>query len=383
MPIPTITPENPTTLKLLKSQVHLNKYTKDTGEHSYEVTCLLLPNTIILDDGDGFYFEAKDMAITPEFTFPLTEKQFHDLQTQIATGQQPEIIITPSMLNDDGMIFVNCGGSESPIESFETTPVSLSADIESARQDWLESLPEEAPVYYGMFANQQTQRQILDNIGELCAGCDIAKRPLAHTIKDMHITYGFKKDLPGNFVSAYFEPYSEISPESLRFCVVGYANDEVNEGLLVEPVEANKCPGYNGARKMHITTQLAEGAKAVDTAKLTFREIPKELQFHIDLEPGYFTKDGRVVIADNAYGKGSCKNLGDNEDFYLAAYQYRKNKAISTPSSKTNQAFPSHGQRAFPGRKKEDPQTVDTQLEHGERQSASLTTSISRNGKRL
>lgn len=92
----------------------------------------------------------------------------------------------------------------------------------------------------------------------------IEDRPaLLEPVQHQHVTFGFRTEPPADI------PWGEET----KVKVVGYGNDGMNEGLLVE-LSPSQTVVYSGAPVPHITVGL-NGGKAKDTWKLDFTEFGK------------------------------------------------------------------------------------------------------------
>lgn len=118
-------------------------------------------------------------------------------------------------------------------------------------------------MYQGYFLDQESVERLRDKEEELTK--KLEKNILEKNVTHPHITFKFSPNdeqvLPNDIVGKDF-----------NLKVTGYGNDGKNSGFEVELLEEIK-KYYDGAKKVHITTTLAEGAKAVDTCNLEFESI--------------------------------------------------------------------------------------------------------------
>lgn len=110
-------------------------------------------------------------------------------------------------------------------------------------------------VYYGVFFNRD---KFFEEINQ-----HINREPLENEIRKPHITFGFNQEPEPEF--GHGKPMRNIQ-------IIGYANDGVNEGVLVR-IPENKRKYYHGAETMHITLSTSRNGKPVDTAKLDFKPV--------------------------------------------------------------------------------------------------------------
>ena len=112
--------------------------------------------------------------------------------------------------------------------------------------------------------------------------------PLAREVKNFHCTFKYKPD--------HDELFDDIVGNEVEVMVVGYGCNGNNSGfqlLLPEWVQSNyinydvKYPSF--LVTPHITTSLADNARAVDTKHLHFR--PFVVPFFIKGRLGYFVQD--------------------------------------------------------------------------------------------
>ena len=103
----------------------------------------------------------------------------------------------------------------------------------------------------------------------------IEKEKLEKKVKNLHCTFKFhpKDD----------EIFDELVGKEIEIALVGYGCDGNNSGFQVELPEYIKDYYINyeednpeSLKVPHITTSLAEGAKAVDTKNLDFEPLPKK-----------------------------------------------------------------------------------------------------------
>ena len=132
----------------------------------------------------------------------------------------------------------------------------------------------EKVIYQGFFVDPESENELEKIEGD---------RKLQQDVPDKHITFRFmpkEKDL--------LPP--QILGQEYKLRIMGYGNDGKNSGFSVELPEGLR-EFYKGAEQVHITTSLAEGAKAVDTGKLEFKKL--ETPIAITGKMGYFI-DGKV-----------------------------------------------------------------------------------------
>lgn len=111
--------------------------------------------------------------------------------------------------------------------------------------------------YIGFFVSQQ---EVLR-----CALLINGEKRLSRVIEHPHITLAY---MPVDANESLFGQIAEIT-------LVGYANDGMNEGFLVEVSSA--CSELDSMLKAvsvpHITVSVSEDSKAVETADLNFEPI--------------------------------------------------------------------------------------------------------------
>lgn len=88
---------------------------------------------------------------------------------------------------------------------------------------------------------------------------------LAKVIEHPHVTFAYRPDCVD----------TALFGEPIALTVVGYGNDGINEGLLVEVQTKNAVlqAMADDIAVPHITLSISEDGKAVNTAKLTFSPI--------------------------------------------------------------------------------------------------------------
>lgn len=117
------------------------------------------------------------------------------------------------------------------------------------------------------------------------------KNKLDNAVKNQHITIKYK---PDEDMQKIIEKHLG---EDVSFVTTGYGNDDNNEGYTVALKDASPeiMELFDKIPVPHITTGLANGAKAVDTGKLYFRKYGnRSLVFILHGKVGYF--DGNEVI---------------------------------------------------------------------------------------
>lgn len=122
---------------------------------------------------------------------------------------------------------------------------------------------------------------------------------LSHKIRDPHVTVSYRPEANKVFLDAL--------GSKAKIHAVGYGNNGVNEGLLVEvtaenptiqkTLEERVAPDHRTGElnkvPMHITLSIAEGAEAVNTKYLDFMPLDNP----IDLTASFmlFGKDGNLI----------------------------------------------------------------------------------------
>lgn len=109
---------------------------------------------------------------------------------------------------------------------------------------------------------------------------------LAHVIGHQHITLIFN---PTDAQASEYISLIETGKTIYSYESIGYGNDGINEGYSV--VIKEEIPYYNTFRP-HITTAVAEGASAIGTGSLKFKNINKKFSgtchlniFYNDMTP--------------------------------------------------------------------------------------------------
>ena len=138
----------------------------------------------------------------------------------------------------------------------------------------------------------------------------LVSKPGATRIRDPHVTVTYLgKGDPSNAdpnVKAS-KVFLDSLGSNVTFRIIGYGNNGQNEGLEVEIIHADDSEiqetlqkrvelDENGEKKpviMHITTALAEGAKAYDTKDLDFK--PLETPVMISGVYKFFRNDGELI----------------------------------------------------------------------------------------
>lgn len=123
----------------------------------------------------------------------------------------------------------------------------------------------------------------------------IGKAKLSNIIENPHVTFTFKPT----------EVMSGLLGTPIRFDVIGYACDGVNQGLQVKASDnmwwdKNHVPlfdEYQTIENPHITISVSEDGKPVDTDKLVFEPIP--IPFEIVGDYGVFTDEGILFECPN------------------------------------------------------------------------------------
>lgn len=144
----------------------------------------------------------------------------------------------------------------------------------------------ENTLYAGYFFSREDVDKFLSTIPK--------REGLAKDIKDTHVTVVFK---PADIVPG------DVGSKA-GFIITGYGNDGKNEGFKladtteITPYAQAELQKRQAERKaadlgLHITTSISKDGKAVDTAFLDFKDIPKPMQIS-----GTFciaTKDGKIL----------------------------------------------------------------------------------------
>lgn len=98
----------------------------------------------------------------------------------------------------------------------------------------------------------------------------------AFFIKDISLNGVLANDIDNKHITTAFMPevrYPELYGKTARFKVVGYANDETNEGYKVElvSVEDERLRAlYEDIPVPHITLSISDDGQAKDTCDLKF-----------------------------------------------------------------------------------------------------------------
>ena len=88
---------------------------------------------------------------------------------------------------------------------------------------------------------------------------------LEKPIKYMHVTFGFRSEVP-----------TDILGEEVEISIVGYANDGKNEAYSVTvPEKYIQYISNPRKRKLHITVSVSNSANPVDSNELDFKPIDK------------------------------------------------------------------------------------------------------------
>ena len=144
-------------------------------------------------------------------------------------------------------------------------------------------------IYQGMFFDDKTMEKLLQMEGS---------KGLPKKIKDMHVTFAYlpKELLPKAIVGQEYE-----------IEVIGFGCDGKNCGFEVK-LPNSLTEIYKGAEKVHITTSLNEGSKAVDTGKLDF--VPLGESVRITGKMGVF-KEGKPEFSYDDKQSNQPRNIRD------------------------------------------------------------------------
>lgn len=107
-----------------------------------------------------------------------------------------------------------------------------------------------------------------------------SKARLSMLVKNPHVTFAFGKPMSDSFKA--------LLGKEEKVVITGYGNDGMNEGFLVSLRDNSEFTG----KIPHITISLAEGAKAVNTANIDFRDTCKKVS--LVGRYGWFGSDGQV-----------------------------------------------------------------------------------------
>ena len=110
---------------------------------------------------------------------------------------------------------------------------------------------------------------------------DLPDGVLDKDIENKHITMGYRQPCPEDILGC------EVEVE-----VIGYGNDDANEGYEVELPDFLYDYWNNGEAVPHITLSIADGAAAKDTGYINF--YPIDDPFYATGYVGYFGFDQEV-----------------------------------------------------------------------------------------
>lgn len=136
-------------------------------------------------------------------------------------------------------------------------------------------------IYEAIFVNPSAIESALEMCGE--------SQQLAKTIEHPHVTLAYKPD----------SPHEDIMDKEVSIRLVGYGCDQQNAGFLAEvkshdPAVRELC---DARRNLHITTSIADGAKARNTVDLDFEPIEPIM---IRGVCGAFDTSGQVSVERDA-----------------------------------------------------------------------------------
>lgn len=135
-------------------------------------------------------------------------------------------------------------------------------------------------IYTGVFFDSSELNDLFEK--------HIGKPKLSNVIKNPHVTFTYKPT----------EVMFGLLGTPIRFDVIGYACDGVNQGLQVKISDnmwwdKRHAPLFDECQTIenpHITISVSEDGKPVDTNKLVFEPIP--IPFEIVGDYGVFTDEG-------------------------------------------------------------------------------------------
>ena len=109
-----------------------------------------------------------------------------------------------------------------------------------------------------------------DVIEKLRKSLGIQDKQLANKPHDYHVTMKYHGKHEPTDKEKEFQ--TKNNGQQMKCTIIGYGNDGKNEGFL--------CKGYqkDGRTPFHITLSIADGARAVDTGKMSFTKFEKPIE---------------------------------------------------------------------------------------------------------